>query len=138
MTPSAAYSTSVSALASVKVRDRKSVSGNIGFGARRSTFTSDASETVPIPSAASTRGWRAPSGGHSSNPKTMPPRPKTARAAPLQSIGPVRDGSRLSSMNRTDSASNDDRERRVQKQHRAPPGVLDEPAAAHRADHRGD
>src|SRR5258705_3368213 len=32
----------------------------------------------------------------------------------------------------------DDRERHVQKEHRAPAGVLDEPAAAHRADRRGN
>jgi hypothetical protein len=105
ITPTAAYSSSVSALASVKVRDRKRVSGSIGFGARRSTRTSHTSETVPMASAVSTTGWRAPSGGHSSNPKTRPPRPRTARAAPRQSIRPVRDGSRLSCMNRNDNAS---------------------------------
>ena len=35
----------------------------------------------------------------------MPPRPSTASTAPLQSIAVVRDGSRLSSMNRSDSTS---------------------------------
>src|SRR2546428_9290218 len=85
-TPSAAYRRSVRRLASVNVRERKRSSGSIGFRARRSTTSSSTSATAPIASAPSTSGCVAPCDGHSSSPKTIPPSPATASAAPVQSI----------------------------------------------------
>src|SRR6266568_1804039 len=98
--PSAAYSRSVRTFASVNGRERKRASGNIGFRARRSTMKSRMSAKAPIARPPITRGCSASSGGHSSSPNTRPPRPRTASAAPLQSIRAVREGSRLSSSNR--------------------------------------
>ena len=90
-------------LASVKDADRNSASGSIGLCTRRSTASNRTSDTTPNASAPGTSGLRTPRAGHSSNPNTMPPRPRTASAAPAQSIRDVRDGSRLSSMKRSDS-----------------------------------
>ena len=137
---SAAYSSSVSRLASVngaRSEQRQRQHRIRARGARRRRAARATSAPIAERTDARADG-AAPSGGHSSRPKTTPPRPRTASAAPVQSMRAVRDGSRLSSMNRSDSSDDHDGERHVQEEHRAPADVLDQPAAADRADRRRD
>src|SRR5437763_15290815 len=102
---SAPYKNNVRRLASVNGRDRNKPIGSIGAATRRSKTTRTESDTAPQHIVTNTSGWLAPRRGHSRRAKTTPPSPATARPAPVQSIREVRDGSRLSLMNRADSAT---------------------------------
>lgn len=89
----------------MNVRDRNKPTGSIGPATRRSTMTSAMSDTTPQPMIASSSRRLALASGHSRSPKTTLPRPTMARPAPIQSMRDARDVSRLSVMNRADSAT---------------------------------
>src|SRR5207249_9273303 len=76
--PKAVYRKSVSRFAPLKLRERNSARGNIGFGQRASTSRKTASESAPPKSVTSTNGWPKPNLEDSIRPYTSIPNPSVA------------------------------------------------------------
>jgi len=100
-------------------------------------MTSRTSENSPIASAPITSGWRTPSGGHSR--RRRPCRPGRGRREPRRSSRSESSwtGRALAHESQRQHEHHDG-ERDVQKKHRAPADVFDQPAASHGADRGGD
>ena len=138
-TPSAAYSSSVSALASVngsraKERERQHRVRRAAFDDARATRARRSRSRAPT---ARPGGRRRAAATRAVRRRCRPGRGRRAPHRASRSVA-VRDGSRLSSMNLQRQRQHDECKWHVQKEHGAPAHVLDEPAAADRADRGGD
>ena len=138
-TLSAAYSSSVRTLASVNGRDSKRASGSIGILYTTLHDRRAARATrLPIASAPSTSGWpgaeRRPF--EQSEDDAAQAKDGERGATPVDPGRSRRVAALVHESQR--QHEHDDRERHVQKKHRAPADVFDQPAAAHRADRRRD
>ena len=107
--------------------------------ARRSTTTNSAQRhAFRSPAPTITRGWLAPSGGHSSRSEddAAQAEDRQAGAGPVDPGRPRRIAALVHEPER--QHEHDHRERHVQEEHGAPADVFDQPAAGDRADRRRD
>src|SRR6266852_800888 len=86
--PRAAYRKTVSKLAPLKSRDRKSCNGTIGESARDSMKKKAIRDAQPTIKGPQTEGWLQPRLADSMKPNVTPPRPAVAISAPVQSMVP--------------------------------------------------